>query len=95
MELYQPTAPQSRFTKFMLFGARQLTGKLSDITITFLGRDLSPSPICIDLGVIFYSNLSFDSSVNHQSSPLPGNFVKFIVSDTYLQEKLFQSFRIL
>ena len=95
MELYQPTAHQSRFTKFMLFGARQLIGKLSDITITFLGRDLSPSPICKDLGVIFDSNLSFDSSVNHQSSSLPRNFVKFIVSDTYLQEKLFQSFRIL
>ena len=27
-------------------------GKLSDITIPFLGRELSPSPFCKDLGVI-------------------------------------------
>ena len=34
-------------------------GKLSDITIPFLGRELYPSPFCKDLAVIFDRNLSF------------------------------------
>ena len=41
-------------TKFMLFGTRQFIGKLNDITISFLGRDLSSSPFCKNLWVIFW-----------------------------------------
>ena len=47
-------------------------GKLSDITIPFLGRELSP-PFCKDLAVIFDRNLFFDfHHVNHLSSSLLG-----------------------
>ena len=59
-------------TKLMLFGTRQLVGRLSDITIPFLGKDLSPSPSCKDLGVIFDSNLSFDDHIDYLSSSLLG-----------------------
>ena len=48
-------------------------GKLSDITIPFLGRELSPSSFCKDLGVTFDRNLPFDfHHVNHLSSSLLG-----------------------
>ena len=59
-------------TKLMLFGTRQLVGRLSDITIPFLGKDLSPSPSCKDLGVIFDSNLSFNDHIDYLSSSLLG-----------------------
>lgn len=60
-------------TKFIPFGTRQLIGKLSDITIPILGRELSPSSFSKDLGVIFdLSNFSFYSHVNYLSSSLLG-----------------------
>ena len=59
-------------TKFMLFGTRQLVGRLSGITISFLGKELSPSPSCKDLGVIFDSHLSFNDHIDYLSSSLLG-----------------------
>ena len=59
-------------TKFMLFGTRRLIAKLSNSTIPFLDRDLSPSPFFKDLGVVFDSNLYLDSHVNHLSSLIQG-----------------------
>ena len=59
------------------------------------GRDLSPSPFYKDLGVIFDSNLSFDSHVNNPSYSLPGKLCQLIVSDIYLQKTFFQSVWIL
>ena len=58
--------------KLMLFGTRQLVGRLRGITISFLGKELSPSPSCKDLGVIFDSNLSFNDHIDYLSSSLLG-----------------------
>jgi len=55
------------------------------------GRDLSPSPFYKDLGVIFDSNLSFDSHVNNPSYSLLGKLCQIIVSKIYLQKTFFQS----
>ena len=55
-----------------LFGTRQLVGRLSGITISFLGKELSPSPSCKDLGVIFDSHLSFNYHIDYLSSSLLG-----------------------
>ena len=49
----------------MLFGTRQLIGRLRDITIRFLGKDLSPSPFCKDLGIIIDSILSFNEHIDY------------------------------
>ena len=59
-------------TKFMLFGTRQLVGRLNNITIPFLGNDLSPSSSCKDLGVVFDSSLSFNDHIEYLSSSLLG-----------------------
>ena len=56
----------------MLFGTRQLIGRLSGITISFLGNELSPSPSCKDLKVIFDSHLSFNDHIDYLTSSLLG-----------------------
>ena len=47
-------------TKFVIFGTRQLLARLGDVTIPFLGKQLSPLPSCMDLGIIFDRYLSFN-----------------------------------
>ena len=59
-------------TKLILFGTNELVGRLSDITIPFLGEDLSPLPSYKDLGVILDNNLSFNDHINYLSSSLLG-----------------------
>ena len=80
-------------TKFMLFGTRRLIAKLSNSTIPFLDRDLSPSPFFKDLGVVFDSNLYLDSHVNHLSSLIQGKLCQINSARVHLFTKtFFQSF---
>ena len=59
-------------TKLMLFGTRQLTGRVSDIAIPFLGKTLSPSNSCKDLGIVFDKHLSFNDHTDYLTSSLLG-----------------------
>ena len=51
--------------KLMLFGTKQLTGRVSDIAIPFLGKELSPSNSCKDLGIVFDKQLSFNDHTDY------------------------------
>ena len=59
-------------TKLMLFGTRQLIGRVSDIAIPFLGKALSPSNSCKDLGIVFDKHLSFNEHTDYLTSSLLG-----------------------
>ena len=59
-------------TKFIIFGTRQLLARLGDVTISFLGKELSPLPSCMDLGIIFDRYLSFNEHIDYLSSSLLG-----------------------
>ena len=59
-------------TKFVIFGTRQLLARLGDVTIPFLGKQLSPLPSCMDLGIIFDRYLSFNEHIDYLSSSLLG-----------------------
>ena len=59
-------------TKFIIFGTRQLLARLEDVTISFLGKELSPLPSCMDLGIIFDRYLSFNEHIDCLSSSLLG-----------------------
>lgn len=51
-------------TKLIIFGKRQLLAPLGDVTIPFLGKELSPLPSCMDLGIIFDRYLSFNEHID-------------------------------
>ena len=59
-------------TKFIIFGTRQLLARLGDVTISFFGKELSPLPSCMDLGIIFDRYLSFNEHIDYLSSSLLG-----------------------
>ena len=79
----------------MLFGTRWLIGKLSNSTIPFLDRDLSPSTFFKDLGVVFDSNLYLDSHVNDLSSLIQGKRCQINSARHLFTKMFFQSFWIL
>ena len=57
-------------TKFIVFGTGQLLSQIGDLTISFLGQELSLLSSCKDLGIIFDRYLSFDEHVDYLSSSL-------------------------
>ena len=59
-------------TKLMLFGTRQLIGRVGDIAIPFLGKELSPSNSCKDLEIVFDKHLSFNDHTDYLTSSLLG-----------------------
>ena len=63
-------------TKFIIFGTRQLLARLEYVTISFLGKELSPLPSCMDLGIIFDRYLSFNEHIDYLSSSLLGKLCK-------------------
>ena len=50
----------SKKTKLMVYGSRQMLSKLSDFRVTLLGKDIQPSLYVKDLGVTLDQILSFD-----------------------------------
>ena len=53
-------------TKFMLIGTRQLMSSHSvDLSVTFMGRTLTPVDSARDLGVIMDSHLTYDSHISY------------------------------
>ena len=52
-------------TEFVLFGVRQILSKVPNVTVLFLGQNLTPTTSCKDLGVILDSSLSFNEHINY------------------------------
>ena len=59
-------------TKFIIFGTRQLLARLEDVTISLLGKELSPIPSGMDIGIIFDRYLLFNEHIDYLSSSLLG-----------------------
>ena len=47
----------------MVFGTRKMLLKLQDITLSLLGKDLSPSETAKDLGVLLDPHLSYNNHI--------------------------------
>ena len=50
-------------SKLMVFGTRKMLPKLQDITLSLLGKDLSPSETAKDLGVLLDPHLSYNNHI--------------------------------
>ena len=50
-------------TKLVIYGSRQMLRKMPSFSLTMLGKDLKPSDVVKDLGVIFDPSLSFDAHI--------------------------------
>ena len=50
-------------TKLIIYGSSQMTAKIPEFRLTFLGKDLEPSETVKDLGVIFDNNLTFNEHI--------------------------------
>ena len=50
-------------TKLIVYGSRQMTAKIPEFCLTLLGKELEPSEIIKDLGVIFDNNLTFNEHI--------------------------------
>ena len=56
-------------SKLMVFGTRKMLPKLQDITLSLLGKDLSPSETAKDLGVLLDPHLSYNNHIIKTVSP--------------------------
>ena len=50
-------------TKLIIFGSRAMVPKAEDFRVTLLGKEITPVESAKDLGVLLYSNLTFNDHV--------------------------------